>query len=84
MALSVNVGDAFVAGQNISVTINGATERPSTSVRLDDGVELDAVLRLIDDQKYNLRFLIPANTTGHVEITVKSGSESEDRKIAVS
>ena len=87
MGLSINLGDKFSAGNHISVTVITRTceskGTPDAAVKYVDGDNIDHVIKLIDDDKYKLRFFIPEDAKGKVQVSLKLGSDSFDEEVAI-
>jgi hypothetical protein len=87
MGLSVNFGDKLTAGNHISVTILTSklegNPKPAAVVKVVDGDELETTVKLIDDNKYKLRFFLPGSATGQVAVSLKAGSEQFEDTVAI-
>jgi hypothetical protein len=88
MGLSVNFGDKLAAGNHNSITIiTRSVERcvtPAAVVKIDGGSILETTIKLIDDDKYKLRFFIPEDAKGKICVSLKVGSEQFEETVAIS
>jgi hypothetical protein len=80
-AVGIHFGDKLVPGLNNSVGIQTAS-KPEVTVRLG-GKDLKFVLTRLDTELWKVRFLLPKDAAGEVEISTRAGSETAKEKKAV-
>ena len=87
MGLDVHFGDKLVPGVNNTITIRtdakpGSTVRPEVKVKTPAG-DLAFNLTRLDTTIWKVRFLLPKEAKGELELAIKSGSESKTEKKAI-
>lgn len=82
MALNVNFGDKYPAGNHISLTVITDAGQPEANISLESG-PLESRVKLIDDNKYKVRFYLPMDAKGEFTVKIKAGADSfeESKKI---
>lgn len=81
MVLKIHFGDKLLPGLQTSVGI--ATEaKPDVQVNLA-GKALPFVLTRLDTELWKVRFQLPKDATGEVELSAKAGSDFAKEKKAV-
>ena len=81
MGLDVHFGDKLVAGVNNTITIKTET-RPDVKVKTPSG-DLKFALARLDTTLWKVRFLLPKDSKGELELAIKAGSESKTEKKAI-
>jgi len=82
MAFQVHVGDKITKGNNVAVTVKSTEGAPSAQIALD-GVELKTTLKLLDTDKYKIRFYVPASASGELSIKISGSGESFQESFAI-
>ncbi len=81
MALLIHFGDKLVPGLQNSVGIKTAA-KPEVKVSLS-GKDIPFVLTRLDSELWKVRFKLPKDATGEVEVSTKAGADQAKEKKAV-
>jgi hypothetical protein len=79
--LGIHLGDKLVPGLYNSVGITTAS-KPAVQVRLA-GKDLPFVLTRLDTEMWKVRFLLPKDASGELEVALQAGAEQAKEKKAV-
>jgi hypothetical protein len=82
MALDVHFGDKLLPGLYESVGVKTGA-KPSVKLRYAGGSDIPHVLTRLDTDLWKVRFKLPQEAKGEVEIEVKAGSDSKVEKKAI-
>ena len=82
MALDVHFGDKLLAGLNVSIGIK-TNAKPQVKLRFFGGTDIPHTLTRLDTELWKVRFKLPQDAKGDVEINVTAGSESKSEKKAI-
>lgn len=81
MGLTVHFGDKLVPGLNNTVTIH-TKAKPEVKVRAGSS-EIPHVLMRLDTELWKVRFLLPKDAKGELELALKAGPDSATEKKAI-
>jgi hypothetical protein len=79
----IHFGDKVVPGLQNSVTIRTKTKPEAKVLFWGTGGPLKFILTRLDAELWKVRFLLPKDAKGEVEVSVKAGSESGSLKKAI-
>ncbi|HZV00445.1 MAG TPA: hypothetical protein VFF73_27275 [Planctomycetota bacterium] len=82
MALDIHFGDKLIPGLENSVGIR-TKDKPTVRVRQFGGSELKSVLTRMDTEIWKVRFKLPLDAKGEVEVDARAGSDSKTEKKAI-
>lgn len=82
MSVDVHFGDKLVPGLNVSIGIK-TLEKPAVKLRFFGGPDIPHVLTRLDTDLWKVRFKLPQDAKGDVEIDVKAGADSKTEKKAI-
>jgi len=82
MALDIHFGDKLVPGLEQSVGIR-TKDTPTTKVRYFGGSDIQHILTRQDTEIWKVRFKLPLDAKGDVELEVRAGTESKVEKKAI-
>lgn len=82
MAIDVHFGDKLIPGLQVSIGIK-TKDKPSVKLRYFGGPDIHHSLTRLDTELWKVRFKLPLDSKGDVEIDVKAGSDSKTEKKAI-
>jgi hypothetical protein len=82
MALDLHFGDKLIPGLQVAVGIK-TKEKPSVKLRYAGGAEIQHVLTRLDTDLWKVRFKLPQDAKGEVELDVRAGADSKTEKKAI-
>jgi hypothetical protein len=86
MAIDLHFGDKLLPGFQASVGIKTKEKPSAVKLRLSDGgrtSEIQHVLMRLDTDLWKVRFKLPQDAKGEVELDVKAGADSKTEKKAI-
>jgi len=82
MALDLHFGDKLIPGLQIAVGIR-TKEKPAVKLRYFGGSDIPHTLTRLDTELWKVRFKLPQDAKGEVELDVKAGADSKTEKKAI-
>ena len=82
MAIDVHFGDKLIPGLTIAIGIK-TKDKPAVKLRYFGGGEIQHALTRLDTELWKVRFKLPQDAKGEVEIDVKAGADSKTEKKAI-
>jgi hypothetical protein len=82
MAIDVHFGDKLIPGLQVSIGIR-TKDKPAVKLRYFGGADIKHVLTRLDTELWKVRFQLPPDSKGDVEIDVKAGADSKTEKKAI-
>ena len=82
MTLDVHFGDKLVPGLNVAIGIK-TKDKPSVKLRYAGGSEIPYNLTRLDTELWKVRFKLPQDAKGEVEVDVRAGADAKTEKKAI-
>ncbi len=81
MGVDVHFGDKLVPGMNHAIGIR-TNAKPEVTLKATSGA-VPFVLTRLDTEIWKVRFLLPKDAKGELELSVRAGGESKSEKKAI-
>ncbi len=82
MAIDLHFGDKLIPGLQIAIGVR-TKDKPAVKLRYAGGADIPHVLTRMDTEIWKVRFKLPQDSKGEVEIDVKAGADSKTEKKAI-
>ena len=80
--IDVHFGDKLIPGLQVSIGIK-TKDKPAVKLRYAGGSDIPHNLTRLDTQLWKVRFKLPQEAKGEVELDVKAGADSKTEKKAI-